>query len=63
MAYFSSDYLQFFKELAGNNNMQWYYHTDFSPQVILEDNLMDVILDLWKKGQPVKNFLSQAILN
>ena len=44
-------------------NKQWYYHADLSPDVILNENLMDVILKLWKKAQPVKNFLSHAILN
>ena len=44
-------------------NKQWYYHADLSPEVILSENLMDTILDLWNKAQPVKNFLSNAIGN
>ncbi len=44
-------------------NKQWFYLADLSPNVILGENLKEVILDLWKKAQPVKNFLSQAILN
>lgn len=44
-------------------NKQWYYHADLSPEVILSENLMDTILDLWNKAQPVKNFLSNAIAN
>ena len=44
-------------------NKQWYYHADLSPNVILSENLMDTILGLWKKAQPVKTFLANAILN
>jgi uncharacterized protein (TIGR02453 family) len=44
-------------------NKQWYYHADLSPQVILSNELMASILDLWQKAQPVKNFLSNAILS
>lgn len=44
-------------------NKQWYYHADLSPQVILGEKLMVTILDLWQKAQPVKNFLSKAILS
>ena len=44
-------------------NKQWYYHADLSPNVILSDSLMDTILGLWKKAQPVKTFLANAILN
>jgi len=43
-------------------NKQWFYQADLSPQVILGESLMDAILDLWKTAQPVKNFLSRAIL-
>lgn len=54
-----------FREAAENHallyNKQWYYHADLSPKLILGENLMDTILDLWKKAQPVKNFLSHAI--
>ena len=44
-------------------NKQWYYHADLSPNVILSDSLMETILGLWKKAQPVKTFLANAILN
>ena len=44
-------------------NKQWYYHADLAPEVILSEKLMDTILDLWRKAQPVKNFLSNAILS
>ena len=44
-------------------NKQWYYHADLEPEVILSEKLMDTILDLWRKAQPVKNFLSNAILS
>ena len=43
-------------------NKQWYYQADLSPNVILGENLMDDILDLWNTAQPVKNFLYQAIM-
>ena len=44
-------------------NKQWYYHADLAPEVILSEELMDTILDLWRTAQPVKSFLSNAILS
>jgi uncharacterized protein (TIGR02453 family) len=44
-------------------NKQWYYYSHLSPDVILGDDLMDVLLDLRSKSLPMKTFLSEAILN
>ena len=56
-----------FREVAEEHpllyNKQWYYQADLSPDIILSDTLMDTLLDLWQKAQPVKNFLARAILN
>ncbi len=56
-----------FREAAEDHlllyNKQWYYHADLPPEVILSEGLMDEILDLWQKAQPVKKFLSHAILD
>ena len=44
-------------------NKQWYYHGEFPPETILQEDLMETIIALWKKSLPVKNFLSNAILS
>jgi len=55
-----------FREVAEDQpllwNKQWYYYAHLSPDVILSDDLMEILLDLRKKSLPMKEFLSNAIL-
>lgn len=44
-------------------NKQWYYYTHLSPEVILSDDLMQVILDLRDKAMPMQEYLTRAIFN
>ena len=47
MTYFSPDYLEFFKELAANNNKEWFDQNRKRYETAVRE--------------PYKNFLSQAI--
>lgn len=42
-------------------NKQWYHNTFLSPELIIGDNLLDIILDYNKTAQPLKNFLVKAL--
>ena len=44
-------------------NKQWYYYAHLSPEVILSDDLMQVILDLRDKAMPMQEYLTRAIFN
>lgn len=56
-----------FMEIAENQpllyNKQWYYYTHLPPDIILSKDLLETILDLKEKAEPVKKFLSYAILD
>ncbi len=49
MIYFSPDYLEFFKELAANNNKEWFDRNRKRYETVVRE--------------PFKNFLSNAIAN
>ncbi len=44
-------------------NKQWYYYSHLSPDLILSDELMEILMDLRDKALPMKEFLSRAINN
>lgn len=44
-------------------NKQWYYYAHLPPETILGEDLLEVLLDLREKALPMKNYLSNAILN
>ena len=56
-----------FAEAAGEQpllwNKQWYYFTHLSPEVILSDDLMQVILDLKATAMPMQEYLTRAIFS
>jgi len=41
-------------------NKQFYYFTELPPETILQDDLVDVIMDRYKIGMPVAEFLARA---
>jgi uncharacterized protein (TIGR02453 family) len=53
------------KEAGANEpllfNKQWYFYTQFEPEVILRDDLKEVILNCYRIGQPVENFFNELI--
>jgi len=44
-------------------NKQWYYYTHLPSEKILSKDLLETILDLKEKAEPMKKFLSHAILD
>ncbi len=42
-------------------NKQWYYFNKSSPEIIIQDNLMQIILDLYVAATNMKNFLTNAL--
>ena len=56
-----------FREAASEEpllyNKQWYYYAHLSPDLILSDDLMEILMDLREKARPMKEFLSSAINN
>lgn len=42
-------------------NKQWYYFASLNPNIILQDDLMDTILQYTKDSSKIKNFLKAAI--
>ena len=42
-------------------NKQWYFYTQFEPEVILNEDLKKLILECYRIGQPVENFFNELI--
>lgn len=42
-------------------NKQWYFYTQFEPEVILKEDLKELILECYRIGQPVENFFNELI--
>lgn len=42
-------------------NKQWYYFAHMPPEVIIQDDLMQQILNLEKVARPLKDFLTRAV--
>ena len=42
-------------------NKQWYFYTQFDPEMILSDDLDKIILDCYKVGQPIEKFFNDLI--
>lgn len=42
-------------------NKQWYYYCHLSPEIIIGDQLLSTILDLERKADSMKEFLSRAL--
>lgn len=42
-------------------NKQWYFYTQFEPEVILQDDLDQIILDCYAVGQPIEKFFNDLI--
>ncbi|TNF47719.1 MAG: DUF2461 domain-containing protein [Bacteroidetes bacterium] len=42
-------------------NKQWYFYTQFEPEVILNEDLKELILECYRIGQPVENFFNELI--
>lgn len=42
-------------------NKQWYFYTEFDPEVILQDDLDEIILNCYKVGQPIENYFNKLI--
>ena len=42
-------------------NKQWYFYTQFEPETILFDNLDETIINCYKAGRPVEEFLNKLI--
>lgn len=42
-------------------NKQWYFYTQFEPEIVLSDNLDKILLDCYDAGRPVENFFNELI--
>lgn len=42
-------------------NKQWYFYTEFEPEIILADNLDEIILNCYEAGRPVEEFFNELI--
>ncbi len=42
-------------------NKQWYYEASFAPQIMLQDNLLDFIMEQYRITLPVQEFFTKAI--
>ena len=42
-------------------NKQWYFFTEFEPEVILEDKLVDRVVDVYKTARPIENFFNRFL--
>jgi len=42
-------------------NKQWYYQCELKPKTILQKDLLDVILQYYKIGHPLQEFLTKAL--
>lgn len=44
-------------------NKQWYYFAELSPDIIIQENLMETLLNLDSIGNDMKTFLKNALFN
>ena len=42
-------------------NKQWYFYTEFSPEVIFQDDLDKIILNCYKVGEPLEKYFNDII--
>lgn len=42
-------------------NKQWYFYAEFSPEVILQKELDQIILDCFEAGKPIEQFFNKLI--
>lgn len=42
-------------------NKQWYFYTEFEPEILLADNLDEIILNCYDAGRPVELFFNELI--
>ncbi|MDX2359941.1 MAG: DUF2461 domain-containing protein [Crocinitomicaceae bacterium] len=53
------------REAAGQEpliyNKQWYFYTEFEPEVVLQDDLDKIILNCYKVGQPMERYFNELI--
>lgn len=42
-------------------NKQWYFYTEFKPEIILAENLDEIIVDCFEAGKPVEQFFNELI--
>lgn len=42
-------------------NKMWYYFTKLDPEVILQDDFKDILIENYKIGKPVKDFFEKAL--
>ena len=42
-------------------NKQWYFYKQFNPDVILQEDLDQIVVDCYKAGRPVENYFNEII--
>jgi len=42
-------------------NKQFYFFAEFEPEIILRENLSEILIDCYKKGRPIEQFLTKFI--
>jgi uncharacterized protein (DUF2461 family) len=42
-------------------NKQWYFYTQFEPEMVLDDKLDQLILNCYEAGRPVESFFNKLI--
>lgn len=42
-------------------NKQWYFYKQFDPEVILQDNLDEIVMNCYKAGRPIENYFNDII--
>lgn len=73
MAFFTQDFIDFFKELSTNNKKEWfdsnrkrYEKTVKQPfaklkgKLLLDEKLADVFMEYYQVGKPVNEFFQRA---
>jgi len=52
------EYQELFEKESLIANKQFYYVTEFKPNIVLQDDLLKFVIDYWKAAKPLNDFLS-----
>jgi len=42
-------------------NKQWYFYTQFEPETILQENVVEIVLNCYEAGRPVESYFNKLI--